>query len=71
MSLVVIGLVIGIPLALVSSRLLQSLLFGLSSTDLSSLFAVVSLLGIVAALAGFIPARRASRIDPMTALRYE
>jgi predicted permease len=71
MSLVVIGLVIGIPLALVSSRLLQSLLFGLSSTDPSSLFAVVSLLGIVAALAGFIPARRASRIDPMTALRYE
>jgi predicted permease len=71
MLLVVIGLLVGIPLALASTRLLHSFLFGLKSTDPVSLIAVVLLLGMVAAVAGFIPARRASRIDPMVALRYE
>ena len=71
MLLVAIGLLVGIPLALASTRLLRSFLFGLNSTDPLSLIAVILLLGIVAAVAGFIPARRASRIDPMVALRYE
>lgn len=71
MLLVAIGLLVGIPLALASTRLLQSFLFGLKSTDPVSLIAVVLLLGMVAAVAGFIPARRASKIDPMVALRYE
>jgi predicted permease len=71
MLLVAIGLLTGIPLALASTRLLHSFLFELNSTDPLSLIAVVLLLGIVAAVAGFIPARRASRIDPMVALRYE
>lgn len=71
MLLVVIGLAFGIPLALLSCRTLQSFLFGLKSTDPLSLIAVVALLGIVAAIAGFIPARRAAKIDPMVALRYE
>lgn len=69
--LVTVGLVIGIPIALLSSRVLRSFLFGLRSTDPFSLIAVVVLLGIVAAIAGFIPARRAAHIDPMVALRYE
>jgi ABC-type antimicrobial peptide transport system permease subunit len=71
MVLVAIGLLVGIPLALASTRLLSSFLFGLKNTDPLSLIAVILLLGMVAAIAGFIPARRASRIDPMVALRYE
>jgi predicted permease len=71
MLLVAIGLLVGILLALASTRLLHTFLFGLKSTDPVSLIAVVLLLGAVAAVAGFIPARRASKIDPMVALRYE
>jgi predicted permease len=71
MLLVGVGLTIGIPLALASGPVLNSFLFGLKSTDPFSLIAVVLLLGIVAALAGFIPAHRASKVDPMVALRYE
>lgn len=71
MVLVGIGLLIGIPLALASTRVLHSFLFGLKSTDPLSLVAVILLLGFVAAIAGFIPARRAAKIDPMVALRYE
>jgi predicted permease len=69
--LVVIGLVVGIPLALASSRLLHSFLFEMKSTDPVSMGAVVLLLGLVAAFAGLIPARRAAKVDPMVALRYE
>lgn len=71
MLLVAMGLVIGIPLSLASSRLLHSFLFGLKATDPLSLIAVIVLLGVVAALAASIPARRAARVDPMVALRYE
>jgi putative ABC transport system permease protein len=71
MLLVGVGLTIGIPVALASGPVLHSFLFGLKSTDPFSLMAVVLLLGIVAALAGFIPARRAAKVDPMVALRYE
>ena len=71
MILVVLGLLIGIPLSLASSRFLHSFLFGVNGTDPLSLLVVVSLLGTVAAVAGFIPARRASLVDPNVALRYE
>ena len=71
MLLVMVGLAIGIPLSLASTRLLHSYLFGLKGTDPLSLIAVVVLLGVVAALAGFIPARRAAGVDPTVALRYE
>jgi predicted permease len=71
MLLVAVGLVVGIPLALAGSRVLQGFLFGLKSTDPLSLISVVLLLGVVAALAGLIPARRAAKVDPMVALRYE
>ncbi|MFL6439149.1 MAG: ABC transporter permease [Terriglobales bacterium] len=71
MWLVGLGLAIGIPLSLVSSRLLHSFLFEMKSTDPLSLVAVIVLLGVVGAAAGLIPARRATKIDPMIALRYE
>jgi ABC-type antimicrobial peptide transport system permease subunit len=69
--LVGIGLAIGVPAALATDRLVASLLFGLTPTDLVSIFAAIGLTLIVAAIAGYIPARRATRIDPMVALRYE
>jgi len=69
--LVAAGIVVGIPAALASGRVLHTFLFELSSTDPVSLIAVVSLLGVVAATAGFIPARRAAKVEPMVALRNE
>lgn len=69
--LVAIGMAMGTPLALAASRLLRSFLFGLTSTDPLSLVTVFLTLGLVALVASVIPARRAARIDPMVALRYE
>jgi predicted permease len=69
--LLAVGLAMGVPLALASSKVLQRFLFEMKSTDPLSLVTVVVLLGIVATLAGLIPARRAANIDPMIALRYE
>jgi len=71
MLLVTAGLGIGIPLALASSRLLESFLFGLKGTDPLSLITVILMMAAVAALAAFIPARRAAKVDPMLALRNE
>lgn len=71
MVLVVLGLAIGIPLSLASTRLLHSYLFGLNGTDPATLLIVVLVLGIVASFAAFIPARRAAGVDPNVALRYE
>ena len=71
MKVVAIGLALGIGLALLSTRLISSLLYGVRPTDAATL-AVASLgLVVVAFLATYIPARRAMRIDPMVALRYE
>jgi ABC-type antimicrobial peptide transport system permease subunit len=69
--LVVAGVLVGIPVAMLSSRLLSTMLYGVKGTDLISMALVISLLTIVAILAGLIPARRATRVDPMVALRYE
>jgi predicted permease len=69
--LVAIGVAVGIPAALLAVRPLQSLLYGLASTDALTIVAGVIALGATALLAAYLPARRASRIDPMTALRNE
>src|ERR1700728_1594416 len=69
--LVSIGLVIGVPVTLAGDRLVSNMLFGLSPTDPLTLVGATVLLLIIAAIAGYLPARRASRIDPMVALRYE
>ena len=69
--LVAIGIAVGVPVALAGARLIRSLLFGLGFADPIVIFAAAALLAVVAALAGFLPAHRASRVDPMVALRYE
>jgi predicted permease len=69
--LVLIGVAVGVPGALAGSRLFAAMLFGLKNIDPLSMSLVVLLMVIVAMLAGFIPARRATKVDPMRALRYE
>jgi predicted permease len=65
------GLAVGIPCALAASRLVAHMLFGVSAHDPITILAVAVTLAAVAALAGFIPARRAMRVNPMVALKYE
>jgi putative ABC transport system permease protein len=64
-----VGLVAGVVGALLLSRLLESLLYGVAATDPTTLVAVVAVLGLSAALACYLPARRATRLDPMLVLR--
>jgi predicted permease len=69
--LVGIGLAIGIPAAIVASRLISSELFGLKPGDPITISTASLATAAIAALAGYLPARRASRVDPMMALRHE
>ncbi|MGB8342033.1 MAG: ABC transporter permease [Chthoniobacterales bacterium] len=69
--LVLIGLVIGVPLALLTTRLLGTLLYGVSELDFATYLLVIAVLGAAAFFASIIPALRATKIDPMVALRYE
>jgi len=65
------ALTIGVTVALAVSHVMSGLLFGISSLDPTSIFGASALLTMVGLLACYIPARRASRVDPMVALRYE
>jgi ABC-type antimicrobial peptide transport system permease subunit len=65
------GLLLGIPAAMYGSKAVQSLLFGVQPTDASSIGIAAAVLFIVALAAGFVPARAASRLDPLVALRRE
>jgi ABC-type antimicrobial peptide transport system permease subunit len=71
MALVALGVAAGVTIAVAAGRLVATLLFGLAPTDPLTLAAAVTVMTGVAALAGFLPARRASRVDPMVALRTE
>ena len=65
------GVAIGTPAALALGRMVSSLLYGLKPTDPLTISAAAIILFTVAAVASYLPARRASRVDPMVALRYE
>ena len=69
--LAVAGLAIGLPIALASSRFIESFLFAMKPNDPRALTLAIAILLSAALVAGYAPARRASRIDPMVALREE
>jgi putative ABC transport system permease protein len=71
MLLTLIGIAIGLPLAFALARAMSSLLFGVTATDPFSFIGLPLILAAVAALASYLPSRRAVRVDPLTALRYE
>lgn len=71
MKLVLIGVVIGVPASLAVARLLSSMLVGVTTTDALTIGAVTALLMGVTLLACYLPARRATRVDPLETLRYE
>ena len=71
MKLVLIGVVIGIPASLAVARLLSSMLVGLTTSDALTIGVVTALLVGVTLLACYLPARRATRVDPLVTLRYE
>jgi ABC-type antimicrobial peptide transport system permease subunit len=70
-SVVAVGLLAGIAISVAATRLLQRLLFGIGSRDTVTLVVVVAALAIVALVAGYLPGRRATKIEPIEALRYE
>ena len=71
MILVAVGVVIGVATAYGAGRLLSTMLFGLAPNDIATIAGATLIMVAVSGLAGFLPARRASRVDPMVALRYD
>ena len=71
MTAVLVGIAIGVGMALAFARVLSSQLYGISATDPVTFVVGSSLFLLIAGVASYIPARRATRVDPMVALKYE
>jgi ABC-type antimicrobial peptide transport system permease subunit len=71
LGLAAIGVAIGVPLALGGTRLVATMLFRVKATDATTISVAVLVMCATALLAGYLPARRATRVDPLVALRYE
>ena len=71
LTLAIIGVAIGLAISAVGSQVLTSFLFGLRSTDSVTFAAAATVLCLVAAVASYIPARRATRVNPVQALRHD
>jgi ABC-type antimicrobial peptide transport system permease subunit len=71
LALLVLGLTVGIPAAFGASHFISSQLYGIRSTDILSYSLGIAVLAAVAVIAGYLPARRASKVDPIVALHYE
>jgi ABC-type antimicrobial peptide transport system permease subunit len=71
LTLVAIGFAIGLPASLVAAPLVRSLLFGVGVADIPTMLTTAGVMTVVAALAAYVPARRAASIQPTLALRYE
>jgi len=69
--LIGIGIAVGVPVALAAARLIASQLYGLKPSDPSTIVSATLVMAGVGLLAGYLPARRATKVDPMVALRYE
>jgi ABC-type antimicrobial peptide transport system permease subunit len=69
--LVGLGILIGLPLAYALGTVVNSLLYGVKVFETTAIVMALAILGIAALAAGYFPARRATRVDPMIALRYE
>ena len=65
------GLILGLPISIMLSRVMSSFLFGVVPLNLGILAGLSALLLVVAVTAGYVPARRAMKVDPIVALRYE